>query len=380
MKKFLVASFLFFFLACSREREPSQERAPSAPLEGVTISAVQPAPVQDYFEAVGTVRSRKTATLSSKVVGTVIAVLVEEGDRVKKGQTLVEVDSRDLRAEIEAAEASVDEVNRAIKAAESAVKAAQGQRELATATFQRYESLVGRGSVTPQEYDEVSARHKVAVVEVERAQENLHALEARREQAKAKLAYTKILLGYARVVSPFDGVVTEKKGEVGMLASPGVPLLTTEDTGQYRLEVPVGESWLPQIKVGNRVSVSVDAVRQDLSGTVVEIVPAADPQSRTFTAKIDLPPHPNMRSGLYGKARFFLGQKEVLLVPLEAILERGQLIGLYLVDADGIARFRLVKTGQRHGDRVEILSGLKAGERVATRGVERISDGSRVPN
>lgn len=378
MRKFLAAIFLLFLAACSRERGPSQQRAQASPLEGIGTSIVQPISVHDYFEAVGTVRSRKTAVLSSKAIGTIIAVLVREGDRVKKGQALAEIDSRDLRAELEAAEASLDEVTRTIKAAESAVKAAQGQRELAAATFKRYKSLMARGSVTPQEYDEVSAKYKVATAEVERAEESLRALEAKREQAKAKVAYTKSLLSYTHIISPFDGIVTEKKGEVGILALPGTPLLTVEDTTQYRLEALVGESWIFHIRIGNPVSVSVDAAGQDLSGTVVEIVPAADPQSRTFTVKIDLPAHPNIRSGLYGKARFSMGQKEVLLAPLEAIVERGQLVGLYVVDTDGIARFRLVKTGKRHGDRVEILSGLKAGERVVTRGVERVSDGSRL--
>jgi multidrug efflux pump subunit AcrA (membrane-fusion protein) len=377
-KMSLAIVFVLFLLGCSREGEPSREQVEAQLVKDVEIKVAQPESVEVFFEAVGTVRSRKTATLSSKVVGTVIAVLVKEGDRVKRGQALIEVDSRDLRAELQGARASLEEAEWAIKAAESAISAAKGQRDLAAATFKRYETLVARGSVTPQEYDEVSAKYKVANAELERAEENLGALKAKREQARARVSYIQTLLAYTTIASPFDGVVTAKIGEVGMIASPGTPLLTVEETSRYRLEAEVGESWLAHARVGSMVSVIIDALKVALSGKIAEIVPAADPQSRTFTVKIDLPPHPLLRSGLYGKASFPVGKKEVLLVPPEAILQRGQLLGLSVVDKDGAVRLRLVKTGKRYNQKVEILSGLSPGERVIVRGMERVAEGSRV--
>jgi multidrug efflux pump subunit AcrA (membrane-fusion protein) len=111
---------------------------------------------------------------------------------------------------------------------------------------------------------------------------------------------------------------------------------------------------------------------------VVEIVPAADPQSRTFMVKVQLPADPALRSGLYGKARFPSGRREVIALPTHAILARGELQGVFVVGNDDVVRFRLVKTGKTYGDRFEILSGINPGERVATRGAERLNEGEKV--
>lgn len=375
-KKWLTLIFVSFLWGCSPDG--SEKRAEPEPVQGVEVAVVQPTAVEDYFAAVGTVRPRRTTTLSSKVVGTVVIFPVSEGDRVKEGQTLVEIESRDLRAELQGAEAALEEIEWAIRAAGSAVVAAEGQRDLAAATFQRYESLVARGSIAPQEFDEVRTKYQVAEAEVARAGENLRALKARREQAKARLSHTQALLSYARITSPFGGIVTAKMAEIGTVASPGTPLLTVEERGPYRLESQVGESQISLIRLRGSVEISLDAVDQRLVGTVAEIVPAADPQSRTFTVKIDLPSRRDIRSGLYGKARFPLGERKILAAPPQALLHRGQLVGVYVIDRGGIARFRLVKTGKEYGDRTEVLSGLSAGERIVTQGVERVSEGSRV--
>ncbi|MBI2358904.1 MAG: efflux RND transporter periplasmic adaptor subunit [Deltaproteobacteria bacterium] len=340
----LFVIFLFLLFGCSKEKGPAQDQREAKPLGEVKAEVIQPMPVEDFFEAVGTVVSRRTVGLSSKAVGTVVSISAKEGDRVSKGKILVEIDSRDLQAELQGAEAALEEMEGAIKAAESGVVAAKGQRDLAHATFKRYESLIARGSVTPQEYDEVRAKYTVAEAETVRAEENLRALKAKREQAKAKLSYAKTLLSYTTIVSPFDAVVTAKIAEAGMLAVPGSPLLTVEEVGYYRLEVQVGESRIAQVRPGKTVPVSIDAIEKELSGNVAEVVPAADPKSRTFTVKIALPSDSLMRY-----------QERVI-------------------------RYRLVKTGKEHGDRIEILSGLNAGERVVVKGVERVSEGNRLPS
>ncbi len=374
-----ILALLFLALAnCSQKKEEPRGEIRLRRVSGVAVEAVPLSPVQDFFDVVGTVRSRKTAVLSSKLVGVVTAIFVREGDKVKKGQILLELDSRDVRADLEGAEAASKEIEAAIKAADAAVNAAKGQRELAAATFQRYDSLIKRGSVTPQEYDEASAKYKVANAEVDRAEGNLRALQSRKAQAEAKIDYNRALLTYTKIASPFDGVVTAKAAELGIVASPGSPLLTVEETTRYRLEVQVGESWLAYIHTGGAVPLSIDSLGEQLSGTIVEVVPAADPQSRTFTVKIELPQRPNIRSGLYGKARISSAKREALLVPMEAVLQRGQLVGLYVVSKEGLVQLRLITTGKRYDRKVEVLSGLNAGERVVVRGAEKISEGSRI--
>jgi multidrug efflux pump subunit AcrA (membrane-fusion protein) len=111
---------------------------------------------------------------------------------------------------------------------------------------------------------------------------------------------------------------------------------------------------------------------------VIEIAPAADPASRSYTVKIDLPPSPPMRSGLFGSARFIVGRKDVLTVPDKSIVRRGQLTGVYAVDGEGVARLRLIKTGKGYGDRMEVLSGLTDGERIVIDGVGNVTDGGRL--
>ena len=374
----ILVLFLMFLWTCSREKTVSKETTEAPVVRDVQVAWVRPETVEDSFQAVGTVKARMSTALSSKTVGTIVAVLAQESDRVRKGQILIEIDDRDLRAELQGAQAALEEIHSDIGAAESAVASARGQKDLATATFNRYEPLVAKGSVTPHEFDEVTAKFKVAHAELDRAEKNLRALEARREQAEAKRSYARTLLSYSKIASPIDGIVTAKSAEVGGLASPGISLITIEQSGLYRLEAQVGESLLAHVKLNTAVRVVIDAIETPLTGKVGEIVPAADPQSRTFTIKIDLPAHPLLRSGIYGKAAFSRGETQVLLAPIPAVIERGQLTGVFVVGQDGGVDFRLVKTGKRFGDKVQILSGLNAGERVVSKGAERISDGSRI--
>lgn len=370
--------FMIFVAACSKDRKESRDITQPPLVRDVEVRLIRPETVEDSFEAVGTVKAKMIAQLSSQVAGTIVSVLAREGDPVSRGQTLVEIDDRDARAELQGAQAGVEEADRAIGAAESAVTAARGQRELAAATFKRYEPLVAKGSVTPQEFDEVNARFKIANAELERAEENLRAQRARKKQAEAKVSSAQTRLGFTKLGAPFDGVVTAKTAEVGTLASPGNPLMTIEQRGPYQLEVQVGESRLGGLKLGMRTPVEIDALKKELTGKIGEIVPAAEPRSRTFTIKIDIPADPSLHTGLYGRARFIAGKKEILMAPQSALVKKGQLTGVYAVDDRGTVRLRFVTTGNRYGDNTEILSGLTASERIVVRGLEKISDGSRV--
>jgi RND family efflux transporter MFP subunit len=166
--------------------------------------------------------------------------------------------------------------------------------------------------------------------------------------------------------------------EPGDLAVPGQPLLVLDDFRAYRLEAEVGESAIGRVRMGQRVPVTLDALGRTLEGRVAEIIPAADPASRTVTVKLELPADADLRSGLFGRAHFLVGERQALTVPLSALVERGQLTGVYVVDPRSVARFRLVTAGERRAGRAEILSGLAAGERIAGDGTERLSDGVRV--
>ncbi len=384
----------FVLISCGRKEEPMVEKA--APVQGVKTIVVQSSPVQADYEAVGTVRSKTTSVLSSKTVGQVVAVHVREGDRVKTGQLLVEVDDRDTRAQLQKAQAGLREVQDAqeeieqnIHAAESAKEAAEAGRTLAQATFDRYKALLDERSVSQQEFDEVQAKLRVAEAEVARSQRMLQALRAKKnqvhakqEQARADISGAQVYVGYSRILSPMNGIVISKQAEIGLLASPGVPLLTVEDSSHYRLEVSVEDSVVGKIRLGTPVQVSIDALgQQEFSSKVAEIVPSSDPGSRSSTVKIDLAGATNsslLRSGLYGKARFPVGEKQILKLPQKAVLERGQLSSVFVVDPSNTVHLRLIKTGKTYGDQVEVLSGLNDGDRVVVEGMERVQEGDRV--
>lgn len=369
---------LFLLWACSKEKKISGDKIEQPLVRDAEVALVRPETVPDSIEFAGTVIAEKTTVLSSKTVGTIVAVMAKEGDRVKKGQPLIEIDARDYRAELQGAQAALEEANSAGGAAESAVTSARGQKELAAATFKRYEPLLAKGSVTPQEFDEVRAKHNIAEAELARAEDNLRAARARRKLAEAKIASAQSLLSYTKIVSPFDGAVTAKSADIGTLAAPGTPLMTVEQSGPYRLEVQVGETWLARVKLGMAVRVVIDAIKAELSGKINEIVPAGDPQSRTFAIRIGLPSHSLLHSGLYGKAQISFGTREVLLVPAASITERGQLVSLYTVDDTGLVHLRLVTPGKHYDGKVEVLSGLAPGDRIVVSGTNKVLEGSRV--
>jgi multidrug efflux pump subunit AcrA (membrane-fusion protein) len=376
---------------CSEKKEPPRAEAERSPVAGVRVERAGRQIVAEMIEPVGTVRARKQTVLSSKIVATVIAVHVTEGQRVSAGDLVVTLDDRDARAQVERAEAglrearsALEETERSLRAADRAIEAASAERDLARSTLARYRQLLYRELIAPQQYDEVAARARGAAAEVERLEETRAALLARRsqtaariEQAEAEVRAAGVTLGYARIQAPIAGVVVAKPVEVGNLAAPGVPLVTLEEE-RYRLEVLVEESQTRAVRPGQSVVSVIEALGAERAGPVVEIVPAADPASRTFVVKIDLPPLPGLRSGLFGRARFPVGAREILAVPLGALVERGQLQSVFVVEADGVARMRLVKTGRRLGDRVEILSGLSEGEQIVVEGADRVSDGRRV--
>ncbi len=387
----LVALAGLVFAACSkRDTPPAPRGAAPAPVT-VKVEIARPQAVSDTIEAVGTVQSARRSVLSSKLVAVVVGVAVHEGSRVAASQVVVTLDDHETRAQLARAEAGLREAEealtdatRTVAAADAAVDAAKARRDLAATTLDRYRTLRDRRSVAPQEFDEVAARSKAAEAEVAAAELTRDALRAkmdqaaaRIEQARAEVANARVVVGYATIRAPSSGVVVSKTVEVGNLASPGTALLTIEQE-RYRLEAAVGESAVRWVRLGDRAPVSLDSLGRTLDGRVSEVTPAADPASRTVTVKLDLAADPGLRSGLFGRARFPAGERQAILLPASALLVRGQLTQVYVVDERNIARLRLVTTGRRYGDRVEILSGLGSGERVMSEGAERVSDGSPV--
>jgi len=348
--------------------------APAIPVQTATVSMEQ---WPDVYEATGTVQARTAAVLSSKLMAYVRQVAVQVGDRVQEGQLLVTLDAQDLDAKVRAAEAAEAEVLSAIPEADSGVAYAKANLDLAQSTFQRMQELASKKSISNQEFDEASARLKSAQAAYEMAGAKRTQLDSKRAQVQQEIRGASIMRDYTRIAAPFSGVVTAKSVEPGNLAAPGAPLLTVEREGAYRLEASVDESRLPFVKAGQTVDVTLESLDRRLTAHVSAIVPSVDTASRAYIVKIDLPAVPNLRSGMFGRAMFALAARKVLTIPPQAMIERGQLQSVFVVE-DGVARTRLVTTGARWQTAVEVLSGLNVGEKLVSPVPSGLADGARV--
>jgi RND family efflux transporter MFP subunit len=342
----------FGLAGCSSE----QTRTTPSPetVRNISVLAVQQANVPDLLEAVGTVRAAQTSDAASQMMGNIVEIRSHEGDHVQRGQVLAIIDDSQPRA-------AVDRATAADLAAQQQLVGADSDLALAESTLKRYQTLFEKKSVSPQEFDEVKARQQAA-----RARRDM--AKAGQAQAQAALSQARTSLDYTRIRAPFDGVVTEKKADSGTLASPGMPIFTVEDVQRYRLEASVNESDLHYVRTGEQVSVVIDALDDaGLNGKVLQIVPAADTASRTFLVKIDLPTDTRLRSGLFGRAQFSRGQRQALLIPRSAVVERGQLQGIYVLDQNKVASLRYITLGKPSGADVEVLAGLQNGERFVAK-------------
>jgi len=357
--------------------EPQPRAASVPPAIAVEAAAVSAQQWPAVYQATGTVRARTATVLSSKVMAYVREVSVQVGDHVRQGQLLITLDAQDLESNVRRAEAADAEVQSAIPEADNGVAGAKANLDLAQSTFKRMEELASRKSISNQEFDEASARLKSAQAAWEMARAKRAQLDSKRAQVQQEIRSATIMRDYARIAAPFSGVVTAKAAEPGTLAAPGAPLLTIERESDYRLEASVDESRLPFVKAGQSVDVELDSLDRRLAARVSEIVPSVDAASRAYIVKIDLPSLPNLRSGVFGRAGFPMGARKVLAIPPAAVVERGQLQSVFVVE-DGVARTRLVTIGERGASAVEVLSGLSDGEKLVSPVPPALTDGARV--
>ncbi len=343
--------------------QQGKEGARGPVISGVQIMEIHPNPVDEFYKTSGTVRAKVISDISSRIMGSVTTINVKQGDRVRKGDLLLTIDDRDLKQRAKAAE---QEYKEALKSLESAKQ----NKSLLDTTYIRYKNLFDEKAISQQEIDEIENKKNLTKLEYER-------VKAAVEKAAAYRREAEIHLGFTKIAAPIPGIVTQKKIEVGNMAEPGTPLMILEDDSSFRLDAYVDEILSEKLRVGMPVKVKIDALQMDTIGEIYEIVPSIDPTSRTFLIKIDLKDE-NLNTGLYGRVMIPIGKKEVLLIPKNSIVEKGQLVGVYVVDDRGSVNYRLVKLGRDFDGKSEVLSGLKSGERIIVDGVEKAVDGGVV--
>jgi multidrug efflux pump subunit AcrA (membrane-fusion protein) len=373
----LVAILILMTAGCAQHETRVAAAGAEQRVSTVQVETVADSEIADIYQASGSVRARYSAAIAAKIAANILEVRVQPGDHVQVGQTLIVLDRRDLEANLARSEAARAEAANAIDETESAITAARANFELARVTHQRFQDLLANASVSQQEFDESQARLRNAEATLEMVASKRRQNGARQNQAEAEIAAAHVALGYATLTAPFAALVTERKADPGGLATPGTPLVTLEREGNARLEASMDESRLHLVRSGESVVVEIDGLNRTATGRVAEVVPSVDPATRSFTVKIDLPALPGLRSGMFGRASFAADKREALLVPQSAILERGQIRSVYVVEGDA-ARLRFVTLGEERDDQREVLSGLTAGERIILAPTPLLADGARV--
>ena len=320
---------------CGKHGEQNAVPGSSGPSVPVTVAEVAVQPLWDEEEVVGNVEAAQRAVLSAKVTGVVDAVKVAPGAQVKRGEILASIDAREIKARLDSAVAAQDQARK---------------------DFARIERLLQSGSSTRQEFDAATTRLRTA---------------------DAALVEARTMLQYTEISAPFDGVITRKLVEVGDLATPGKPLLEMENSSLLRFECEVPEAIIDKVQMGAELPVAIDAAGATLTGKVSEIAPSASEGSRTFLVKLDLPAAEKLRAGQFGRVGIPVQERPAILVAEGAVVRRGQIETVFVVQ-DGVARLRLVKTGRHRDGRIEIISGLSGGEKVASKDAHLLKDGAAV--
>lgn len=333
---------------CSGGEEPATQAPPQRTVQAQT-SVIQPGEGLATTAIPGTVEALESVRVASRLMGYIKDIAVVEGQAVKAGQRLFSIDPLDI-------EGAVAQASLGLKQAEDAMKDAE-------ADYKRFETLYKEDVVSRQNYEKMKLNYDMAVT--------------RAAQAKAGLGTAQGQMRYATVTSPINGVVTQKLANEGDIAAPGHPVLMVENPAHLQVRGNVTEDIYRGLKTGAQVMVEVDGQDQPVAAKVAQLAPAADPMTRSYTVKLDIAA-PNLKSGTFARILFPTGKRSVLAVPEAAVLDRAGIVGVFVVDAQGTAQYRMVRVGKKESGLVEILSGLNPGDKVVTGNAQAVNNGDRV--
>lgn len=335
------------------EKRPSESKADTV--------AAQLETVTEWYEAVGTVKPRSKARIEARISGTVTDVRVNAGDKVAKGDLLLSLDGRQMRAQLAQAAQSLKSAASQKKQAQETINSAEAAFAEAESAYNRTRKFFDAEAATEQDLEQARSRYLQAKAALKRAEDALAGAFAGVRMVEEVVREAKIGLSYTKINAPTDGKVLKRFVDPGDMAMPGKPLLLLKTPGGLRLEAYVRESLVRKVHPGKTLRVELSTLQKTVDSQVEELIPYADPQTRTFLVKSRLPDIPGLYPGMYGKLRIPYKQVELVLIPRTAVYEVGQLELVMVKSADGWGR-RYIKTGNIYGNRVEVLSGLSGDE------------------
>jgi multidrug efflux pump subunit AcrA (membrane-fusion protein) len=394
-------------MACGRSNgQPNNASAAGSPTPSAIEVSAAPAVLRQlprFFEASGSLAPNQQTDVAAETSGKVVAVGVDMGSSVRRGQMIVKLDDSDFRLRIQQAQAQLDQALATQRQNEAKIGLRPGQKfnpenvpevaaareelNLAEKNLRRYEKLVETGDISRAAYDQQkSQRDQLAQsyqALIHQAQQNYAAVANAQgvvDAAQSQLSLAKRNLGYTVVVAPMPGYVTDRSADIGEYVSPQQKVATIVTLNPLRVRIDIPEQEIPQIHNGQSVSVSTAAYPdRSFAGHVARVSPSVTAASRTLTIEAEVEnPGAELKPGQFATVRILLSQTEpALLVPQKSLRTISGSTYVFVVK-NGHVEQRLVQQGQTEGDLVELKSGVAADELVATSNVDQLSDGAAV--
>lgn len=299
----------------------------------------------------GQVIAEDISHLSTKVMGNVQTVHVEEGESVARGQVLISIDDEDMRAKLAQVQAQIRE--------------ATVQLENTSRNYDRIKALYEQKSATQKEMDDIST--------------HLESVKSRLSAAEQMKRELQKVLSYSKVKAPYAGVITRIFIEEGTMANPGQPLATIENDQIFKVVAKVAEREVVRLQTGAKAKVHVDVIGASLMGEVTQVNPSGQFGGGQYeiTLRLDAK-NMDLVNGLFARVELALGEESSIRIPQESLVRRGQLTGVYTMNMQNEASLRWIRIGTASGDSVEVLSGLRNGDQLIVESEKPLHDGLAV--
>lgn len=345
----LALTIILLLAGCS---EKPADSSSAAPVNTVNANVVQvdAGNINMVTTSPGNVVAEQQAQIASRLMGFIREINVDVGQPVKAGQRLFSIDPTDIQGQVSQAGAGL----------------AQAQAALVDAKndYDRFETLYKEQAIPKAQWDKTRLQYQVA-------QQQVAAAKAGMNTASAQMRY-------ATLTAPFAGVITQKLAYAGDLATPGRPVLVLENPEKLQVQTQVPADVYAHLQIGTPVTISTQDQSAVLTGKIAKLVPIADPMSRSYLVKVDLPAGHKLKSGMFVQVGYVLGQRAALRVPSSAVLDRAGITGVFILDQQNIAHYRMVRVGESNNGMTEIQSGVSAGERVVSSATSNLQSGDKI--
>lgn len=332
----------------------SQDSTSTAPAKKIQLYAevlsLNYQNVDEKYVSTGTLITDDRVDIASRMMGFIKDMRVKEGDRVSKDQLLLTIDPTEIEARLVEANARL-----------SQAKAHEAEARI---DFDRFKKLFEKKLVAANLFT--------------KAELGLQLASQEHQAAKATVERIKIEKQYAELKSPVSGIVINRHKQAGDIAIPGTAILTIEDPDNIVLKTYIKEDLANDVVIGKEALISVDAINKQIKGIVTQVVPATDAATHSFMVKITPEDTKNLRTGMFARAEFIVGFKQAIVIPAAAIHSRADIPGVYIVDDQDLAHFRMIRTGRILEDAIEVVSGLHNGDRIVISSDTPIFSGNRI--